>query len=78
MAAADRITKFVKDLKAKGIRYVRFEVPDTHGTSRLKVVPIDAVEGYARRGLNMYGGVFALDTASSVVPGPSGWETGRK
>lgn len=69
MAAADRITKFVKDLKAKDIRYVRFEVPDTHGVSRLKVVPIDAVAGYARNGLNMYGGVFALDTASSVVPG---------
>jgi glutamine synthetase len=69
MAANARIGKFVKDLKAKDIRYLRFELPDLHGVSRLKVVPIDKVEGYARGGLNMYGGVLGLDTASSVVPG---------
>ncbi len=32
-------------------------------------MPIAAVEGYARKGLNFYGGVIALDTASHVVPG---------
>jgi glutamine synthetase len=66
---ADQISKFVDRLKADGITYVRFELPDMHGTSRLKIVPIDKVEGYARNGLNMYGGVLALDTASSVVGG---------
>lgn len=66
---ADAIAKFVDRLKAGGIEYLRFEFPDLHGMSRLKVVPIDKVAGYARKGLNMYGGVLALDTASSVVPG---------
>src|SRR3546814_4117328 len=49
--------------------YVRFEFPDLHVTSRLKIVPTDKAEGYIRKGLNMYGGVLALDTASSVVSG---------
>ncbi len=69
MAANDRISTFVEDLKAKNIRYLRFELPDLHGTSRTKVVPVDKVEGYARRGLNFYGGTLALDSASGVVPG---------
>ncbi len=66
---ADDIKKFVDRQTADEIDYVRFEFPDLHGTSRLKVVPLDKAEGYARKGLNMYGGVLALDTASSVVPG---------
>jgi glutamine synthetase len=66
---ADQISKFIDRLKADGIDYVRFEMPDMHGTARLKIVPIDKVEGYARKGLNFYGGVLALDTASSVVGG---------
>ncbi len=69
MAAADRIASFVQDLESKNIRYVRFELPDLHGISRVKVIPIDKVEGYARKGLNFYGGVLALDTASQVVGG---------
>jgi glutamine synthetase len=40
-----------------------------HGSSRSKLVPIDAVEGYARKGLNMYGGVLGLDTAAQVISG---------
>ena len=67
--APDRIAAFVADLEARGIRYLRFELPDLHGTSRVKVVPLDKVEDYARRGLNFYGGVFGLDSASNVVPG---------
>ncbi len=66
---ADQVRKFVDRLKADGTEYVRFELPDMHGVSRLKVIPIDKVEGYARKGLNMYGGALALDTASSVVGG---------
>ncbi|MFQ5784923.1 MAG: glutamine synthetase family protein [Alphaproteobacteria bacterium] len=67
--SAAQIDRFVRDLGKQGVRHVRFELPDMHGTSRAKVVPIDAVAGYAKRGLNFYGGTLALDTASSVVPG---------
>ena len=67
---ADRIDGIVSKLRRdEGIRYVRFEQVDLHGTSRSKLVPIDAVEGYARKGLNFYGGVIALDTASHVIAG---------
>lgn len=59
------------------IEYLRFELPDLHGVSRLKVVPIKKVEGYARKGLNFYGGTLALDTSSLVVPG-SGYHEERK
>jgi glutamine synthetase len=69
MAKDDRISDAVKKLRSDGTQYVRFELPDLHGTSRSKLVPIDAVEGYARGGLNLYGGTLGLDTASNVVPG---------
>jgi glutamine synthetase len=75
--AADRIAEFMSTLKEQGIEYVRFELPDLHGVSRLKVVPIDKVEGYTRKGLNFYGGTLALDTASMVVP-ESGLHAERK
>ena len=65
----DEIAEFLAKLKAQEVEYVRFELPDLHGTSRLKVVPIDKVEGYVRKGLNFYGGTLALDTASMVVGG---------
>ncbi len=39
-----------------------------HGLSRSKTVPLDKVESYARKGLNFYGGIQGLDTASNVVP----------
>ena len=29
----------------EGIRYVRFELPDLHGTARIKLVPIGAARG---------------------------------
>jgi len=69
MAATDQAAALIKELKDKNIRYVRFELPDLHGISRTKVVPIGAVERYARDGLNFYGGAIGLDSASSVVPG---------
>ncbi len=65
----DRSGKFIERLRKGNVRYLRFELPDMHGTSRVKVVPIDKVAGYAENGLNMYGGTLALDTASSVVGG---------
>jgi len=67
MAATDQAAALLKELKGKKIRYVRFELPDLHGTSRTKVVPIDHVEDYARKGLNFYGGTVALDSASDVI-----------
>jgi glutamine synthetase len=75
--SADRIEQFLSELTAQNIEYVRFELPDLHGISRLKVVPIDKVEGYLRKGLNFYGGTLALDTASMVVP-KSGLHAERK
>ncbi len=57
------------DWEDRGIKRVRFELPDLHGTSRAKVVPLQAAPSFARKGLNMYGGAAVLDTRSDVVPG---------
>ena len=69
MAKTDAIGEAIARLRKDGIEWLRFEQSDLHGTSRSKLVPIDAVEGYARKGLNFYGGVIALDTASHVIAG---------
>ena len=66
--AKDRIATFMAELEQKQIEYLRFELPDMHGVSRSKTVPMDKVEAYARGGLNFYGGVLGLDTSSNVVP----------
>jgi glutamine synthetase len=55
--------------RERGIRNVRFELPDMHGTSRSKIVPIDHASRYSKSGLNMYGGAAVLDSRSDVVPG---------
>ena len=55
--------------ESQGIKRVRFELPDLHGTSRAKIVPLNAARSFARNGLNMYGGTAVLDTRSDVVPG---------
>jgi glutamine synthetase len=55
--------------REQGIRNVRFELPDMHGTSRSKIVPIEHADRYARKGLNMYGGTGVLDSRSDVVAG---------
>jgi glutamine synthetase len=69
MSAADNVKAFMAKLEDGGFEYVRFEMPDLHGTARAKTVPVEKAEGYARKGLNFYGGILALDTASNVVPG---------
>ncbi len=66
---SDDLSSTLAELNASGIRYLRFELPDLHGLSRSKTVPMAKVEDYARRGLNLYGGTLGLDTASRVVPG---------
>ncbi|GIU97577.1 MAG: glutamine synthetase [Actinomycetota bacterium] len=55
--------------EGEGVRWIRFELPDLHGISRSKTVPIEHARGFAERGLNMYGGTSVLDTRSDVVPG---------
>ena len=50
-----------------GIRSVLFELPDMHGASRSKLIPINRASGYAQKGLNMYGGTVSLDSSSFVV-----------
>jgi len=70
--AEDQLTKTEEILsrwQEQGIRYVRFELPDMHGTSRSKIVPIENAGHYAKSGLNMYGGTVVLDSRSDVVPG---------
>ena len=54
---ASTATSVLDGWKAQGIRFVRFELPDMHGTSRTKMVPIERAYGYAESGLNMYGGL---------------------
>jgi glutamine synthetase len=63
------VGKVLAEWKERGIRNVRFELPDMHGTSRSKIIPIDHAASYAKDGLNMYGGAAVLDSRSDVVPG---------
>ena len=73
MAIAEKKSVSVEQVldgwKGRGIRNVRFELPDMHGTSRSKIVPIEHAAGYSKDGLNMYGGAAVLDSRSDVVPG---------
>jgi glutamine synthetase len=61
--------KTLEEWRKAGIGWVRFELPDLHGVSRSKTVPIDHASSYAENGLNMYGGAAVLDTRSDVVAG---------
>ena len=74
--ADDAVAGLMAALKKNEIEYLRFEMADMAGVSRSKTVPVDKVESYARKGLNFYGGLQGLDTASNVVPG-SGLHTQR-
>ncbi len=66
---APTVESIVEGWRKQGVRKVRFELPDMHGTSRSKIVPLDHVESYVRTGLNMYGGTVVLDSRSDIVPG---------
>jgi glutamine synthetase len=59
----------VEGWRARDVRYVRFELPDMHGISRSKLIPISHALDYAAEGLNMYGGTGVLDSRSDVVGG---------
>ncbi len=55
--------------RESGVKWVRFELPDMHGNSRSKTIPIQHAGSYSETGLNMYGGAAVLDTRSDVVGG---------
>jgi glutamine synthetase len=63
------VGEILEGWRKDGIGFVRFELPDMHGISRSKTIPIAHAADYAERGLNMYGGVSVLDARSDVVPG---------
>ena len=50
----------------QGIRNVRFELPDMHGTSRSKLVPIEHAGGYAETGLSDVTLEWMLSEASEL------------
>ena len=63
------VSQVLDGWRKDGIAFVRFELPDMHGISRSKTIPIAHAADYAQRGLNMYGGTSVLDSRSDVVPG---------
>jgi len=63
------VEEILEGWQRDGIGFIRFELPDMHGISRSKTVPIGHAADYADRGLNMYGGASVLDSRSDVVPG---------
>lgn len=67
--SGDGVDKILAQLRRAGVEHVRFELPDMHGSARSKQVPIESFAQYARSGVNMYGGVVSLDSASHVVGG---------
>ena len=67
--ARDQVEEALARLERDGIQHIRFELPDMHGSARSKQVPVERFAASAREGVNMYGGIVALDTASHVIPG---------
>jgi glutamine synthetase len=65
----ERIKESLEGWQRDGVGFVRFELPDLHGISRSKTIPIVHAQDYAERGLNMYGGASVLDSRSDVVAG---------
>ena len=63
------VNEVLEGWRSDGIEFVRFELPDMHGISRSKTIPIGHAQDYAENGVNMYGGASVLDTRSDVVPG---------
>jgi glutamine synthetase len=65
----ESVSEILEGWQRDGIEWVRFELPDIHGTSRSKTIPVRHAFAYAERGLNMYGGTSVLDSRSDVVGG---------
>jgi glutamine synthetase len=66
---AEEADAFEAACRAAGYRQIRFEVADMAGQSRGKTVPLAHVASYLKTGLNLYGGMLALDSASIPVRG---------
>ncbi|MGA2023566.1 MAG: glutamine synthetase family protein [Steroidobacteraceae bacterium] len=58
---------FAHTCREAGYEFIRFEIADMAGMSRGKTVPLAHVAGYLRTGLNLYGGMLALDSYSIPV-----------
>jgi glutamine synthetase len=63
------VREILEGWQKEGVGFIRFELPDMHGISRSKTIPIAHAFDYAERGLNMYGGTSVLDSRADVVPG---------
>lgn len=57
-------------LETAGVRWVRFEIADTHGIARSKSIPLKKLPDYGSRGLSFYGGMLKQDAAGDDVPQP--------
>src|SRR6476660_5900449 len=68
-ASVSEVGTILEQWRESGVKWVRFELPDMHGNSRSKTIPIQHAGSYAETGLNMYGGAAVLDTRSDVVGG---------
>jgi glutamine synthetase len=64
---AEEADAFVQTCRDAGYQFIRFEIADMAGLSRGKTVPLAHVAGYLRTGLNLYGGMLALDSYSIPV-----------
>jgi glutamine synthetase len=67
--SVSEVATILEQWREAGVKWVRFELPDMHGISRSKTIPIQHAGAYAETGLNMYGGTAVLDTRSDVVGG---------
>jgi glutamine synthetase len=50
------------------VEFVRFEVADTHGIARSKMVPVRHFERFSKRGLNFPLPIFGLDVQGATAP----------
>ena len=73
----DSVSEILEGWQKDGIEWVRFELPDMHGTSRSKTIPLRHATDYAERGVNMYGGASVLDLAKARMTGAILMASGR-
>jgi glutamine synthetase len=66
-ASPSAIQRVRERISQTGVTRLRFELPDTHGIARSKIIPVTQLEVFGRKGLNMYGGTLGLDVQSDVV-----------
>ena len=65
----DRLESIRQQLDKEGVKFVRFEQTDTHGTSRSKTVPTRHLTHFGSSGLNFLLGQLGFDVQSGVAPG---------